>query len=135
MSKFQALDLGLVVRGHGRHYIVEDADGQRFVCHPRGKKSDAVVGDQVRFAESGDEGVIEDLGRGIAASEQDLGPLDDLLFHPVVQIVVHLLDELLVGQGVEVDVLVIVGHVVRSGPWWWGGGSVRGGSTSWNRAV
>lgn len=59
MSKFQGLDLGLVVRGHGRHYIVEDADGHRFVCHPRGKKSDAVVGDQVRFAESGDEGVIE----------------------------------------------------------------------------
>lgn len=60
MSKFQALDLGLVVRGHGRHYIVEDADGKRFVCHPRGKKSDAVVGDQVRFAEaSSDEGVIE----------------------------------------------------------------------------
>lgn len=60
MGKFQALDLGLVVRGHGRHYIVEDADGKRFVCHPRGKKSDAVVGDQVRFAEaSADEGVIE----------------------------------------------------------------------------
>ena len=60
MSKFQALDLGLVVRGHGRHYIVEDSDGHRFVCHPRGKKSDAVVGDQVRFAEaSADEGVIE----------------------------------------------------------------------------
>jgi ribosome biogenesis GTPase len=59
MSKFQALDLGLVVRGHGRHYIVEDADGHRFVCHPRGKKSETVVGDQVRFAESGDEGVIE----------------------------------------------------------------------------
>jgi ribosome biogenesis GTPase len=60
MSRFSNLDLGLVVRGHGRHYIVEDADGRRFVCHPRGKKSDAVVGDQVRFAEaSADEGVIE----------------------------------------------------------------------------
>ncbi|MFN3304502.1 MAG: ribosome small subunit-dependent GTPase A [Roseateles sp.] len=59
MSRFNTLDLGLVVRGHGRHYIVEDADGHRFVCHPRGKKSDAVVGDQVRFADSGDEGVIE----------------------------------------------------------------------------
>ncbi|MGQ3050666.1 MAG: ribosome small subunit-dependent GTPase A [Roseateles sp.] len=59
MNKFQALDLGLVVRGHGRHYIVEDSKGERFVCHPRGKKSEAVVGDQVRFADSGDEGVIE----------------------------------------------------------------------------
>ncbi|PZP36671.1 MAG: ribosome small subunit-dependent GTPase A [Roseateles depolymerans] len=64
MSRHQQLDRGLVVRGHGRHYIVEDAEGRRFVCHPRGKKSDAVVGDQVRFAETsrnGDEveGVIE----------------------------------------------------------------------------
>ncbi len=60
MSKFNVLDLGLVVRGHGRHYIVEDADGRRLVCHPRGKKSDCVVGDQVRWAPSGsDEGVIE----------------------------------------------------------------------------
>lgn len=60
MSRFASLDLGLVVRGHGRHYIVEKADGHRFVCHPRGKKSDAVVGDQVRFAAaSADEGVIE----------------------------------------------------------------------------
>ncbi|MDM4765594.1 ribosome small subunit-dependent GTPase A [Pelomonas sp. SE-A7] len=53
------LDLGLVVRGHGRHYIVEDSEGRRRVCHPRGKKSDCVVGDQVRWAETGDEGVIE----------------------------------------------------------------------------
>jgi ribosome biogenesis GTPase / thiamine phosphate phosphatase len=64
MNKFKALDLGLVVRGHGRHYIVEDSEGRRFVCHPRGKKSEAVVGDQVRFIETsrnGDEieGVIE----------------------------------------------------------------------------
>lgn len=59
MSRFQALDLGLVVRGHGRHYIVEDSEGRRHVCHPRGKKSDCVVGDQVRWAPTGDEGVIE----------------------------------------------------------------------------
>ena len=61
MSKFQGLDLGLVVRGHGRHYIVEDADGNRLVCHPRGKKSDAVVGDQVRWVEA--RGLLENLTR------------------------------------------------------------------------
>ena len=55
-----ASNVGLVVRGHGRHYIVEDSDGKRIVCHPRGKKSDCVVGDTVRWAPSGsDEGVIE----------------------------------------------------------------------------
>ena len=56
------LDLGLVVRGHGRHYLVETADGSRVLCHPRGKKSDAVVGDRVRWQPTGsDEGVIEAL--------------------------------------------------------------------------
>ncbi|MDP9046196.1 MAG: ribosome small subunit-dependent GTPase A [Pseudomonadota bacterium] len=59
MSKFVALDLGLVVTGHGRHYIVETLEGARIVCHPRGKKSDCVVGDRVRWQVSGDEGVIE----------------------------------------------------------------------------
>ncbi len=59
MSKFAALDLGLVVAGHGRHYVVETPEGERIHCHPRGKKSDCVVGDRVRWQVSGDEGVIE----------------------------------------------------------------------------
>ncbi len=53
---------GLVVAGHGRHYSVETDDGQRLTCHPRGKKSDCVVGDRVLFkatTDSGEEGVIE----------------------------------------------------------------------------
>lgn len=45
--------------GHGRHYIVEGADGVRTTCHPRGKKSDLVVGDVVAWKVAGDEGVIE----------------------------------------------------------------------------
>ena len=59
MSKASALDLGLVVAGHGRHYIVETPEGTRVACHPRGKRSDCVVGDRVRWQPSGDEGVIE----------------------------------------------------------------------------
>ncbi len=59
MSKHVALDLGLVVAGHGRHYIVETPEGERLTCHPRGKRSDCVVGDRVRWQASGDEGVIE----------------------------------------------------------------------------
>lgn len=50
---------GLVVGAHGRHFIVESADGQRTLCHPRGKKSDCVVGDRVHWQASGDEGVID----------------------------------------------------------------------------
>ena len=53
------LDLGLVVAGHGRHYSVETPEGLRVACHPRGKKSDCVVGDRVRWQASGDGGVIE----------------------------------------------------------------------------
>ncbi len=53
------LDLGLVVAAHGRHCLVESPDGLRRICHPRGKKSQAVVGDRVRWNVSGDEGIIE----------------------------------------------------------------------------
>ncbi len=57
---------GLVVAGHGRHYIVETQDAQRLICHPRGKKSDCVVGDHVSCrptTDSGEEGVIEAVHR------------------------------------------------------------------------
>ncbi len=50
---------GLVVAGHGRHVMVETPDGQRVICHPRGKKSTAVVGDRVQWLASEDEGTIE----------------------------------------------------------------------------
>ena len=61
MSRANELDLGLVVAGHGRHYIVETPEGRRLACHPRGKKSDCVVGDRVRWMPTAgiDEGVIE----------------------------------------------------------------------------
>ena len=52
---------GLVVATHGRHLVVEDEQGHRLICHPRGKKNEAVVGDRVRWhptLEGGDEGVI-----------------------------------------------------------------------------
>lgn len=59
------LDLGLVVASHGRHYVIETPEGRRLTCHPRGKKSDCVVGDRVRWqatlSNTGDEGVIEAL--------------------------------------------------------------------------
>ena len=50
---------GRVVSGHGRRLLVESDGGARILCHTRGKKSDAVVGDRVRWQTSGDEGVIE----------------------------------------------------------------------------
>jgi ribosome biogenesis GTPase len=59
LSKFAALDLGRVVAAHGRHVMVETPDGERLICHLRGKKSDCVVGDLVRWQPAGDEGVVE----------------------------------------------------------------------------
>ncbi len=50
---------GRVVSGHGRRLVVEAADATRILCHTRGKKSDAVVGDLVAWQKSGDEGVID----------------------------------------------------------------------------
>ena len=51
--------LGLVVASHGRHCVVETSDGERRICHPRGKKSQVVVGDLVQWLASTDEGTIE----------------------------------------------------------------------------
>ena len=53
------LEPGLVVAGHGRHVLVETPDGRRLICHPRGKKSQTVVGDRVLWQATEDEGTIE----------------------------------------------------------------------------
>lgn len=53
------LQPGLVVATHGRHCVVEDAAGQQIICHPRGKKNLPLVGDQVQWLASQDEGTIE----------------------------------------------------------------------------
>lgn len=50
---------GLVVASYGRHCLVETEDGARVICHPRGKRSEVVVGDRVQWRESHDEGTIE----------------------------------------------------------------------------
>jgi ribosome biogenesis GTPase / thiamine phosphate phosphatase len=55
------LDVGLVVAAHGRHAMVETPEGKRWRCHLRGKKTDLVVGDRVRWQPAGDEGVIEQI--------------------------------------------------------------------------
>jgi ribosome biogenesis GTPase / thiamine phosphate phosphatase len=62
MTRGAALDVGLVVAGYGRTYRVETPEGERISCLPRGKKSDCVVGDRVRWMptnDAGTEGVIE----------------------------------------------------------------------------
>ena len=48
-----------MVASHGRHFLVETPEGKRLICHPRGKKSQAVVGDRVLWQGTHDEGTIE----------------------------------------------------------------------------
>jgi ribosome biogenesis GTPase / thiamine phosphate phosphatase len=59
LAERAALDAGLVVASHGRHFLVETPEGERLICHPRGKKSAAVVGDRILWQGSHDEGTIE----------------------------------------------------------------------------
>ncbi len=59
MAERAALDTGIVVASHGRHVVVETREGRRLICHPRGKKNQAVVGDRVLWQGSHDEGTIE----------------------------------------------------------------------------
>ena len=54
-----ALNQGLIVANYGRHFLVETPDGTRVICHSRGKKSTGVVGDQVQWLPSQDEGTVE----------------------------------------------------------------------------
>ncbi len=50
---------GRVIAAHGRHYMVELADGSIRKCFPRGKRSEVAVGDNVVITPSGaDEGTI-----------------------------------------------------------------------------
>lgn len=55
------METGLVVACHGRHLWVETPNGERILCHNRGKKSAAVVGDQVNWTISADEGIVESI--------------------------------------------------------------------------
>lgn len=50
---------GLIVANYGRHFLVETDQGERLICHSRGKKSQGVVGDRVLWLASQDEGTIE----------------------------------------------------------------------------
>lgn len=54
-----SLQPGLVVAGFGRHVLVETPSGGRLICHPRGKKNLAVVGDRILWQPTQDEGTIE----------------------------------------------------------------------------
>ena len=53
--------VALVVATYGRQLLVETSAGARVRCQTRGKKSDLVVGDRVRWEPTGDGGVVTSL--------------------------------------------------------------------------
>ena len=55
----QRFEQGLVTATFGRHVSVLCDDGVSRLCHPRGKKNPAVVGDRVNWSLSTDQGTIE----------------------------------------------------------------------------
>lgn len=59
MKPADMLQSGLIVGNFGRHFLVEAVEGNRLICHSRGKKSHGVVGDHVLWKPSQDEGTIE----------------------------------------------------------------------------
>ena len=59
MKPADMLQSGLIVGNFGRHFLVEAVEGNRLICHSRGKKSHGVVGDRVLWKPSQDEGTIE----------------------------------------------------------------------------
>lgn len=59
MTASNTMQPGLVVATYGRHVVVESIDGSRRICHPRGKKNTALVGDHVLWTPSADEGTVE----------------------------------------------------------------------------
>jgi ribosome biogenesis GTPase len=59
LSRHAGLAVARVVATHGRHAFIDTEDGRRLQCHLRGRRSDVVVGDRVRWQPAGDEGVIE----------------------------------------------------------------------------
>ncbi|MBS1197619.1 MAG: rsgA [Proteobacteria bacterium] len=54
------MESGRIIAAHGRHYLVEAANGAHIRCVPRGKKSELACGDNVQYRHTGPgQGVVE----------------------------------------------------------------------------
>ena len=67
------LERGLIVANYGRHFLVETPEGERRICHSRGKKSTGLVGDRVLWQASEDEGTIEIDDNAVVSEGTDNG--------------------------------------------------------------
>ncbi len=91
-------------RAQDRHAGLHRVGGEQHL----GDEQDAVAEVDADDAHALDERVVQHLVGRPAALEQDVRALDDLVGEAVVEVVVHLRDELVVGSAAEVD--LVVGH-------------------------
>ena len=89
-------------RPQDRHARLHRVRGEQHL----GDEEDPVAEVDADDAHALDERVVQDLVGAPAALEQDVRPLDDLVGEPVVEVVVHLGDELVVRQRLQVEVVV-----------------------------
>ena len=93
-------------RAQDRHPGLHRVGGEEHLGH----EQDAVAEVDADDAHALDERLVEHSIGAPAAVEQDRRALDDLVGEPVVEVVVHLLDEVVVRQQCEVDLVVLVAH-------------------------
>ena len=113
-------------RAQDRHAGLHRVGGQQHLGH----EQDPVAEVDADDAHALDEGVVEDLVGAPATVEQDRRALDDLVGQPVVEIVVHLLDELVVGQRGEVE--IVLSSSLTAPPTRSCCSTIRNTSASWN---
>ena len=109
------LDAGLrEQRAQDRHAGLHRVGGEQHLGH----EQDAVAEVDADDAHALDERLVQDVVGGPAAAEQEVGALGDLVGHAVVEIVVHLGDERVVGEAGEIDLarLGVVGHDGEGNP-------------------
>ena len=103
-------------RSQDRHPRFHRVRGEEYLRD----EQDAVAEVHADNAHPLDERLVEGPLRRPTTVEQDPGALVDLVGHAVVQVVVHLLDQLVIGQGCEVEVVIshglfLSGWTVASG--------------------
>ena len=91
-------------RPQDRHAGLHRVRGEQHL----GDEQDPVAEVDADDLHAGNQRVVENPRRFPAAPEQDVRALDDLVGHAVVEVVLHLLDELVVLQRREIDFLVVV---------------------------
>jgi ribosome biogenesis GTPase len=114
-----------VIASHGRHLLVETADGERHACTLFGRRLDAVCGDEVRWRRAGQRGhgvVVERLPRRTTLARSDARGRSEAIVANLTQLVVvsaglpkpdfFVIDRYLAaGESSGIDCLVVLNKI------------------------